>query len=286
MADEKTLENALKSADITVDLHLLIKNMGWGQGMLAVSSPANAASVLQEARQGVEEDITARVREYAGRTGQPLSQIFPPYVFVPVEKKTPVLGTYQRLIAFSQGDTQSFNVLFLPTSENTKLLVKDTADSKGLILEATKGTYATRGEEVVYDITSAIEDFVAGTGLKEGTAFAVSQHTTASVMTGTQANLLEHLAQIGRIAPFDAVYVHNDWSKRTNVPPDESKNGASHVRTALTGNSAVVIVTEGKLRLNGGSVYLIDHDAPRKGRGIMLAISQPSKPDFAFLKYT
>src|SRR5207237_3102814 len=67
-----------------------------------------------------------------------------------------------------------------------------------------------------------------------------------------------------RIAPADATYMHDDFSRRTEVALDEPVNGHAHCRQLLVSGFATLLVEEGDLVLGRWqSVFAVELDGPR-----------------------
>ena len=71
---------------------------------------------------------------------------------------------------------------------------------------------------------------------------------------------------LGRIAPANGAYAHDDLSQRTvNLVPDERANGHAHAHALLLGASKQFNVLEGRVELGRWqSILLVELDGPRK----------------------
>jgi isopentenyl-diphosphate delta-isomerase len=119
-----------------------------------------------------------------------------------------------------------------------------------------------------HDITERVQASVAHLGLFEGMALVSSLHTTAAVVVNEDEPLLH--ADFGRfldrLAPHLG-YEHDDLSRRQSVPPDEPINGHSHCQQLLLGQSTVLPVARGRLRLGTWQrVFLVELDGSRHRR--------------------
>ncbi len=103
--------------------------------------------------------------------------------------------------------------------------------------------FKTRGGAEIRDLTSAVADVVAGSGLKNGIVTVFCPGSTGAVTTiefesGAVADLKRLFDEI---IPQDRDYQHNRrWG---------DGNGHSHVRAALLGPSLSVPLVDGRLTL-------------------------------------
>lgn len=103
--------------------------------------------------------------------------------------------------------------------------------------------FNTRGDAEIRDLTSAVADVVAGSGLKNGIVTVFCPGSTGAVTTiefesGAVADLKRLFDEI---IPQDRDYQHNQrWG---------DGNGHSHVRAALLGPSLSVPLVDGRLTL-------------------------------------
>jgi secondary thiamine-phosphate synthase enzyme len=122
------------------------------------------------------------------------------------------------------------------------------------------GTIETRGEGQVVDLTSHVLDFVARSGIRDGTASLFVPGSTAGLTTieyepGVVADLQ---SCFDRLVPRELDYAHERaW---------HDGNGHSHVRAALLGPSLVLPVSQGRPVLGTWQqVVLVDFDnKPRR----------------------
>jgi len=119
-----------------------------------------------------------------------------------------------------------------------------------------------------HDVTERVQASVARLGLFDGVVVVSSLHTTAAVVVNEDEPLLH--ADFGRflnrLAPRSG-YEHDDLSRRQSVPPDEPLNGHSHCQQLLLGQTIVVPVERGRLRLGPWQrVFLVELDGSRSRR--------------------
>lgn len=118
------------------------------------------------------------------------------------------------------------------------------------------------------DVTERVQASVARLGLFDGVVVVSSLHTTAAVVVNEDEPLLH--ADFGRflnrLAPRSG-YEHDDLSRRQAVPKDEPLNGHSHCQQLLLGQTTVVPVERGRLRLGSWQrVFLVELDGSRPRR--------------------
>ena len=124
----------------------------------------------------------------------------------------------------------------------------------------------TRGTEFV-DVTQRLQLEVERAGLCNGRLFAQSLHTTFGLLVNENEPLLlrDFEALLERVAPNGGVYLHDDFSQRLEVPPDEPANGHAHCRQVLLSPSLTLLVEDGRLLLGRWqSVFAVELDGPRQ----------------------
>jgi secondary thiamine-phosphate synthase enzyme len=118
-----------------------------------------------------------------------------------------------------------------------------------------------------HDITDDVVAIVAESGVSFGQVTVYSLHTTAAVrINENEPLLLRDLARTLRsIAPANAYYEHNDFSRRTvNMNEDECANGHSHCQHLFLSTSETIPIIEGRPVLGTyQSVFLIELDHPK-----------------------
>ena len=127
---------------------------------------------------------------------------------------------------------------------------------------------STHGENDVRDITAAVREIVARSGVATGLATVFAPGATAGVTTleyepGCVADLKEAFE---RIAPRHGEYEHNRrWG---------DGNGFSHVRAAMLGPSLSVPVHDGLLELGTWQqIVLVDFDnGPRERKLVVIVV--------------
>jgi secondary thiamine-phosphate synthase enzyme len=115
---------------------------------------------------------------------------------------------------------------------------------------------ATRSRSEMVDVTPRVADAVRRSEVKTGLAIVYVPHTTAGVAInenadpGVQRDVLAKLEEL--IPKRETYYRHGEG------------NSDSHVKTILTGNSATVLIDNGRLVLGQWQgIYLMEFDGPR-----------------------
>ncbi len=143
-------------------------------------------------------------------------------------------------------------------------------------------TFATHDPIQLVDITDAVAAVVRQAHLQDGLVQLFSRHTTAAVrIQEDEPLLLEDLSQfLGRLAPPDADYGHNDFRLRTHhMHPDERPNGHAHCLQLLLGSSESVPVMDGELMLGAWQrLFLVELDGPRPQREVLVQVLGEAQP--------
>lgn len=117
------------------------------------------------------------------------------------------------------------------------------------------------------DLTDRVRQFIAESGVSNGSVTVFSCHTTAAIKINENEPLLiqDMEAFLERIAPRNDHYMHNDFTIRTvNMNEDECPNGHAHCQQLLLNTSECVPIIEGKVQIGKWqSIFLIELDRPR-----------------------
>ena len=126
------------------------------------------------------------------------------------------------------------------------------------------------------DLTTWVGETVRRSGVGHGYVQIQVLHTTAAIVANENEPLLleDFKKLLGRIAPANGAYAHDDLSQRTvNLVPNERSNGHAHARALLLGASKLFNVREGRGELGRGqSIFLVELDGPRK-RSISITVA-------------
>lgn len=123
----------------------------------------------------------------------------------------------------------------------------------------------TRATEFI-DLTDRIREQVRRAGLVTGRVHLQSLHTTLGLAINENEPLLLHdfKAMLERLAPGDAGYQHDDFSRRVDIAHDEPVNGHAHCRQLLVSGFATLLVEDGDLVLGRWqSLFAVELDGPR-----------------------
>jgi secondary thiamine-phosphate synthase enzyme len=117
----------------------------------------------------------------------------------------------------------------------------------------------------LHDITPAVRDAVAASGVEAGLVAVTSRHTTTALTINEfEPRLVEDVrGLLTRLVPPYDHYMHNDTHLR-DCPPDEPENAHSHLAAMLVGSSEVIPVAAGRPVLGRyQAVILVELDGPR-----------------------
>ena len=129
--------------------------------------------------------------------------------------------------------------------------------------------FSTKGKTDIIDITPRVSDILEKSGFREGhiALFAIGS-TTGLTTVEYEPGLVDHdLAEMyQKIAPYDVPYQHNlTWG---------DDNGASHLRSTLTGSSLSVPFLNGSLILGTWQqIIFIDFDTRNRSRKVAVQIT-------------
>ena len=134
------------------------------------------------------------------------------------------------------------------------------------------------------DLTKRINDEVQRAGLRTGRLHLQSLHTTVGLAINENEPLLlrdfQHLLE--RLAPGDAGYEHDDFTRRFEVAVDEAVNGHAHCRQLLLTGFATLLVEQGRLVMGRWqSVFAVELDGPRHRQLAMQLDGEFSPPHHA-----
>lgn len=128
------------------------------------------------------------------------------------------------------------------------------------------------------DLTDRIEALATESGIHTGLVNIQSLHTTTAIVVNEHEPLLldDFDALLGRTAPCDATYRHDDMDVRTvNLAPGERPNGHAHCRALLLPTSVMLNVAEGRLQLGRWQrIFLVELDGPRDREVSVLVLGE------------
>lgn len=141
-------------------------------------------------------------------------------------------------------------------------------------------TYNTSAAPEFIDITDEVAQIVADSGVKFGQATVFSAHTTAAIKVNeNEPLLLQDMARIiQHVAPRDAEYEHNDFSRRTvNMEEEECANGHAHCQHLFLSTSETIPIVDGKLTTGKWQrIFLVELDMPRQRRVLVNVVGLSS----------
>ncbi|MBN1279248.1 MAG: YjbQ family protein [Chlorobiaceae bacterium] len=127
----------------------------------------------------------------------------------------------------------------------------------------------TRKALEIIDITNAVRDTLAASGLIDGTLTIISRHSTAFVnINEKEEQLLEDMETfLKRFVPRDGNYQHNI------NPLDGRDNAHAHLLGLLMNVSESIPFAGSKLLLGTWqSIFFIELDGPRPSREVLIQV--------------
>jgi secondary thiamine-phosphate synthase enzyme len=122
--------------------------------------------------------------------------------------------------------------------------------------------------EIFTNITEDIQLIVDEYHIKEGLILIYSKHTTACIGLLEDETLLkiDEKDFFERLASSNCLYRHDDIEKR-DVPPDERRNGYSHLRAMLLNNQVIIPIINSKLDIGKWQkLFYIECDLGKEDR--------------------
>jgi len=113
----------------------------------------------------------------------------------------------------------------------------------------------TTDRSEMIDITSKVEKELKRSGLKDGLCFLFVPHTTAGITINESADpsvATDIQAMLNKLIPWEGSYRHLEG------------NSAAHIKSSLIGNSVMVFVESGHLKLGTWQgIFFCEFDGPR-----------------------
>ena len=113
----------------------------------------------------------------------------------------------------------------------------------------------TRYRSEMIDITSQVEEELNRSGLKDGVCFLFVPHTTAGITINESADpsvATDIQAMLNKLIPWEESYRHLEG------------NSAAHIKSSLIGNSVMIFVESGHLKLGTWQgIFFCEFDGPR-----------------------
>jgi secondary thiamine-phosphate synthase enzyme len=128
----------------------------------------------------------------------------------------------------------------------------------------------TRTRTEIVDLTDRVQRIVSRCGVIEGFLIVYCPHTTAGITINENADpdvKQDLLAKLEKLVPQMETYYQQDEG-----------NSDAHVKTALVGNSATVLIEHGRLFLGRWQgIYFCEFDGPRERR-VVVKLVDLAKP--------
>ena len=113
----------------------------------------------------------------------------------------------------------------------------------------------TRDRSEMIDITSKVEEELKRSGLKDGVCFLFVPHTTAGITINESVDpsvATDIQAMLNKLIPWEGSYRHLEG------------NSAAHIKSSLIGNSVMVFVESGRLKLGTWQgIFFCEFAGPR-----------------------
>jgi len=135
-------------------------------------------------------------------------------------------------------------------------------------------TYKINPKEEFTEITGYIDGQINFDRIKSGIAIIYTKHTTACVRVLEPETLLKQDMHdfMERLASSNCLYRHDDIEHR-DVPPEERRNGYSHLRAMLLNNQEIIPIVNGRLDLGKWQeIFYIECDVGKEDRTFNLLL--------------
>jgi len=120
---------------------------------------------------------------------------------------------------------------------------------------------STTSRTELLDITGEVQKAVADSGVRDGVCHVYVPHTTAGVTINENADpsvRQDILMELDKIVPFQDHYKHLEG------------NAAAHIKAAIVGSSAAILVEGGRLLLGTWQgIFFCEFDGPRSRRVVI-----------------
>ena len=128
--------------------------------------------------------------------------------------------------------------------------------------------FHTKKHREYINITDAVQEIVAKSGIQEGMVLVSAMHITAAVyVNDADSGLISDIDEwLEGIAPFNPDYQHHLTGET---------NGDAHLKNLLIHHQVIVPITDGKLDLGPWQqVYYAEFDGQRKKRVVVKAMGE------------
>ena len=128
----------------------------------------------------------------------------------------------------------------------------------------------TRTRAELIDVTEQIQRYISRFGVMDGYVIVYCPHTTAGITINENADPdVRHdvLAKLEKLIPqIESYYQHDEG------------NSDAHVKASLVGNSATVLIEQGRLLLGRWQgIYFCEFDGPRERRMMIKLVDLTSR---------
>lgn len=138
-------------------------------------------------------------------------------------------------------------------------------------------SYNTDKKNQIIPITNDIAQVVKDSGIKNGTLFAYSMHTTMGLMIqeAIETNLCRDIfEQLEKIVDDDGTKYHHRCADNPKaICKTDATNGPSHVRQLMTNQNLIIDIEGSKLNLGTfQDIGIVEFDGPRKNRKVLVKV--------------
>ena len=125
--------------------------------------------------------------------------------------------------------------------------------------------FQTSQSRELINMTNDVEGVVAESNVKEGTCLVFAPHATAAVLINEDEPGFK--ADVEKL--IDMWIPQGDWAH-----DKVDSNATSHLSSALIGQSRVIPIIDGRLKLGTWQeIFLVELDGPRSSRKVIVQIS-------------
>ena len=135
-------------------------------------------------------------------------------------------------------------------------------------------SFKIKPTEEYTDITKIVQDHLRFLGIENGLCMVYTKHTTACIRLLESETLLKQDMNdfMERLAPSTVLYRHDDLENR-DVPPEERRNGYSHLRAMLLNHQELILVLDWKLDLGKWQrIFYIECDFGKENRTFNICV--------------
>ncbi len=131
-----------------------------------------------------------------------------------------------------------------------------------MIVRTVRLVVQSRKEQELIDITPAVEQVIAESGVQEGLVSVFTMHTSSGIIVTEGLPCLEEdiIAHLSKLCPSEGDYLHRRY---LSIDGRVGFNADAHLKSVLGGISASFPVVSGRL-LKGSRqrIYFAEYDGP------------------------